>query len=63
MTDRARDAAKEWEELWGKMHALYEDECERVDRLRAALETCAEEFDKLGETRMAKFARARKADA
>jgi len=45
------------------MHALYEDECERVDRLRAVLETCAEEFDKLGETRMAKFARARKADA
>lgn len=56
-------AAKEWEALWGQMHALYEGECERVDRLRAALETCAEEFDKLGETRMAKFARARKADA
>lgn len=47
----------------GDFVQLYLDEGERVERLKEALEVCANHLDEIGETRMAKVARARAADA
>lgn len=58
-----RDDETSWELLWGQMHELYEIECERTERLRQSLRDLGDSLDKIGETRLAKVARARAADA
>lgn len=53
----------ELEDAWMTALDLYDLENERSDRLKKALEVCAQHFDEIGETRMAKYARARAASA